>query len=105
MEPRKRKRRTKTRKFNPLTANPNGYHAISRRCGLHIGHISRILNGKRNPSLATARRLAEKGMGITLDKLVSTIDRNRKRGVPAEISDKISAGVRAARARREDAKA
>ena len=73
----------------------NSYRAIREKTGFSIGYISRILNGKRNPRFATIKKLAV-GMNITLDRLAKLIDDNRAAGVPAEISRRISEGMKRA---------
>jgi len=97
---RKRSKGKRQRKFNPETCNPIGYRAISHRTGIDIAHLSRILNGHRDPRLSTIKRLA-KGMGVTIDGLADIIEGNRRRGVPPEITERIREGMRAAAERRE----
>ena len=91
-----RKRNRRKKKFNPETSHPNGYRAISHRSGMDIGHISRILNGHRDPLLSTVQTLA-KGMGLTLDELVALIQKKRKCGVPQEVSQRIIEGMKRAK--------
>lgn len=76
----------------------NGYRSVSARTGLNVGHISRIMNGKRNASFATICLLAD-GMGLSIDRLRRMIEDNRQRGVPEEVSRRISDGVKRAMGR------
>lgn len=69
-----------------------GVRTIAKRSGLTQGYISRVLNGKRSVKLVAARKIS-RAMGITLDKLYLIIERNRHRGVPTEVSTRISAGM------------
>lgn len=78
--------------------HPNSYRAIRERTGYSIGYISRVLNGKRNPRFNTVKKFAQ-GMNITLDRLARMIDDNRERGVPIEVSQRISEGMKRARSR------
>lgn len=89
----------KKRKFTKGVSSENGYVAICNRTGMDIGHLSRILNGRRDPRLSTLRKLA-KGMKMGLDELVALIEKRRARGVPPELSRRISEGVLAANERR-----
>ena len=92
----------KKKPYKKGVSRENGYVAICHRTGMDIGHLSRVLNGRRDPRLSTLRRLA-KGMNMGLDDLVKLIEGRRKRGVPPEISKRISDGVLAANARRANA--
>ena len=50
--------------------------AMARAIHVDVAHVSRILSGKRNPSLAVASRMADY-LGITLDDLFRVIAEGR----------------------------
>lgn len=77
----------------PAVNRNNSTRAIARRTGLNISSVSRILNGKRNPSLATATRVAT-AMRVSVDRLIAIINTNRNRGVPKEVSQRITEGMK-----------
>jgi len=51
-------------------AKERGYNAskLSRETGMSVCHMSRVMRGLRNPTVATLRKMAE-SMGITVDYL------------------------------------
>jgi len=46
--------------------------AAARATGVDLAHISRIMNGKSNPSLQLAAKLAAH-LGVTIDELVDAL--------------------------------
>lgn len=51
----------------------------ARRSGLTVGYISRVMQGKRNPRLSTAKLIA-RAMNMSVDRLFETIESNRAAG-------------------------
>jgi transcriptional regulator with XRE-family HTH domain len=45
---------------------------MSRQLGMDVAHVSRVLTGKRNPSIHTAAKMAEY-LGLPLDKFYALI--------------------------------
>lgn len=71
------------------------------RTGISRGHISRVLNGKRVPSFTVACKIAD-GMNIGLDALRREIEGRKAKGVPSDLSAKISEGVKRSQAARAE---
>ena len=93
MVPGPRKRRRNPHKHpNWPRPVPNSFTQIAKRSGIAVGYISRILNGKRDIKLSTARVVAA-AMHISLDRLVDAIEVNVARGVPPEVSRRVRDGM------------
>jgi transcriptional regulator with XRE-family HTH domain len=52
------------------------------RTEIHQRYISNVENGKRNPSYASLRRLAD-GLGLTTSELIARAEQIEKSGPPA----------------------
>lgn len=48
----------------------------ARKSGLTVGYISRVMNGRRTPRLATAKLIAD-AMNVSLDRLYQLIEAKR----------------------------
>jgi transcriptional regulator with XRE-family HTH domain len=57
----------------PTRKGPIGIRELARRSELSPSYVSMVLNGKRQPSVCSSRKLA-KAMGLSLERFLETIE-------------------------------
>lgn len=85
-----------------LELKPGNYRYIAHAAGISLGHVSRVLNGRRGANIYVAKRIAD-AANVTLDELFEHISsrprHNRNRKTIAELTSEAAHRYRMKRRR------